>query len=489
MSETTQDMDLGMSLSEYWQILTRRLPGALILLALALAVAGWYAYSLPAVYWSQGTILVDREEVPEDIAETMLTGIVQERIEKIRQRALTRARLIDMAQRHKLSLVGFESYTQDEFIDDMRGRLSVALVDVDSGRTGRNQGRIVVAFTIGFAASTPEKAQVVVAELMDVFLAENQKLRLEVTEAVVAFLDGDAERLRLEIGGTEQRIAKFRQANEGALPEQIVENRRLLRGAIEERLDSQNRVQTLRLQRAELNSQLALLDPHFGTGSNSGRELSPSAQLVQARLDLAEAREKYSLIHPEINRLNLLITALEKEVTAPSRGGRGSLDALAPTNPDYINAVSRLTSIDSDLATVATRVRRLTASIGNLRESVNQGPLIESELQSLQAVLGGARQESRDIREKQTAARLALQLERDQKGGTFSVVERASLPSTPISPDRLGIAILGALVGLFLGLIWVLFAEYNDRSIRGKRGLLRAVGMSPIAVIPELSTA
>ena len=100
-----------------------------------------------------------------------------------------------------------------------------------------------------------------------------------------------------------------------------------------------------------------------------------------------------------------------------------------------------------------------------------------------------SRKQYRALRDKEMNARLAADVEIVQKGGGFRILEAANLPSLPISPDRVGLVALGCLFSIFVALLWVFLAEMFDRSIRGPRGLLRATGLAPIAIVPNMSTS
>ena len=64
---------------------------------------------------------------------------------------------------------------------------------------------------------------------------------------------------------------------------------------------------------------------------------------------------------------------------------------------------------------------------------------------------------------KSADARMSADLERRQIGEQFRIIDPARLPEQPISPNRLRIAMLGALVGLAIGLVLVLFRSSNTR--------------------------
>lgn len=52
---------------------------------------------LPAKYTAQGTILVESQQIPTDFVRSTINAYAQERIQTIRQRVMTRNRLLEVA--------------------------------------------------------------------------------------------------------------------------------------------------------------------------------------------------------------------------------------------------------------------------------------------------------------------------------------------------------------------------------------------------------
>ena len=486
MSEQNQNNEIGLNLTDYFAVVRRRWFAALVLAMLVALGAAWLAWSLPAIYESEGTVLVEREEIPEGLVVSTVTGYAQERIENIKRRALTGERLVEMATRYELFSDILEKGDETSAVSMMREALSIELLNVEQNQGRRGQSKVVIAFTVSFQADDPQLARSVTNEVMEIFLKENQALRIEQSGEVVNFFDRTASTLEDEIDAIEQRISDYKQSRANALPDQMVSNRRKLNDLEQDLQNSANRERDLRNQTNELRDQLETLDP-FYSGGGSTRVVSPAAQLVQAKAELATAKERYSSIHPEIGRLELLISGLEKEVQQSSRSGQDG-SAGAPTNPDYVRAAAKLNSLAVDLTALTDQREVLRNEISELEISIAQGPEVERELRSLSLELDSSRKQYRELRDKELDARLAADVESDQKGGGFRILEPANLPSLPISPDRAGIVTLGVLAGMLAGLLWIFLAEFLDRAVRGQRGVLRATGLAPIAIVPNMST-
>ena len=68
------------------------------------------------------------------------------------------------------------------------------------------------------------------------------------------------------------------------------------------------------------------------------------------------------------------------------------------------------------------------------------------------------------LMDKKYQAQMAENLERKQQGEQFMVLDPARLPEKPFKPNRNGLLIIGALLGLGIGLGLTWFRESMDRS-------------------------
>ena len=86
-------------LGDYLNILWRRkywviIPAVVLAIATVVVV-----FSLPATYKSQGTILIESQEIPNDLVRSTVTSYADKRIEVIKQRLMTTSRVMDMVRK------------------------------------------------------------------------------------------------------------------------------------------------------------------------------------------------------------------------------------------------------------------------------------------------------------------------------------------------------------------------------------------------------
>ena len=80
------------------------------------------------------------------------------------------------------------------------------------------------------------------------------------------------------------------------------------------------------------------------------------------------------------------------------------------------------------------------------------------------------------------------QMEVQDKGTTFRVVDPAILPTRPVSPNRVLLILIGIAAGAAAGVGAVLLSDYLDNSIRDVDTLKSQLGLQVLAVIPKITT-
>ena len=77
-------------------------------------------------------------------------------------------------------------------------------------------------------------------------------------------------------------------------------------------------------------------------------------------------------------------------------------------------------------------------------------------------------------------------LERKQQGEQFKILDPARLPEKPIKPDRNKILLIGAVIGLALGLGLAWFRESLDQSFHTVLDVESYLEIPVLATIPNL---
>lgn len=466
-----------MELSDYGAIFRRRKVQLIVPFVIILLISITVAYSLPPVYRSTATILIERQEVPSDLVETTVTGYINERLQIISKRVMTHERLWAIAEK-------FDLYPEERSLENaeviaarMRENTARETINVETANS-RGGDTVTVAFTISFYGNTPEVAKKVTDELATLYLEENRNTRIDQAAGVSKFFEEEADRIGEQISEYERKLATFKQQNVGQLPELAQINRQLFENTQQQLMGAEDRIQTLEERRINLQAQI-VQTPQTVPSYNERGERVPT--LNEQRVRLAELRQRYSEEHPDVKALKNNIAALESAGNAS-----GAASSLASNNPVYVTLKAQLENINAELQAEKARQAQLRQRLATFEERLFETPEVERDYLALSRDYQSAVAKYSEMRRKQMEARLAEQLEAEQKGERFSLLEPASMPLTPAKPNRLGIVFLGGVLSLGGGVGWAAIAEYMDRTVRGIKQVAALFQMPPIAVIPYI---
>ncbi len=194
---------------------------------------------------------------------------------------------------------------------------------------------------------------------------------------------------------------------------------------------------------------------------------NPAVQRVteeRVRLE-AEYRQKsgvYQAEHPEMQQLRGRIAELERQLASLAGGIKQSIQ------DQYSAAVNRE-------RTLQARVNRLKSDVLNLRDRTIQYNILQRELDTSRTLYDGLLQRYKEV---------------GVTGGVttnnVAIVDPATPPSSPSSPNMMINLIIAALLGLGLGVVAALIMEALDETLATPDDVENKLHLSLLAVIPLL---
>ena len=186
----------NLDLKFYWAVFLRRLPYFLVVASLLTAVAVTLAFVLPPIYRSQASMLVEPQQIPDELAETMVPINPFEQVQIIEQRLMTRANLLELAQKIGLDAAQPE-LSAGEIVRDMRQRHRVHRL-----RARRHQAcagcRAPPSSASPSRRRRAELAYKGANELVNLMLQENVRLRTGRAGDTLEFFQAEVERLEAD---------------------------------------------------------------------------------------------------------------------------------------------------------------------------------------------------------------------------------------------------------------------------------------------------
>ena len=487
--------------------------------ALIIAPLGILAvFLLPAKYTAQGTILVESQQIPSELIRSTINSFAQERIQTIRQRVMTRNRLLEIADKYSL-FPRTMGLSESERVKLMRERLNVSLITTTANRNSSRDGTI--AFTVAYTDRDANKAFLVANEFMTLFLSEDVRSRTTGASNTTEFFEREAARIRNAVAAIEERISDYKTQNSKALPEHLNMHLTMLERATRDFNSAQSTISQLEEEQRFLETQLI-------SGASADNSLANEVARMEA--ELARLRATYHENYPEVQAKRDEIAALKRQM-APSaaiqrlRSALGQAEAALTAAEraetldvnaieaavervetarialsDKISAESRKGSsdiagvqIEGRIAIINNRIRMTSrqrdateGQIANLQDRIAKTPDVERGLAALTRDHENMFREYQDILAKQQDAQLAENLEENQQAEKFSILEPALRPESPSSPDRPKLFVLAIFAALAAGGATAFTIELLFTTIRGRNHLSHLIDGHPIAVIPYI---
>lgn len=511
-------MNQEFSLEDALIILRRRFLYFLIPVLIIAPLGVLTVMLLPAKYTAQGTILVESQQIPSDLVRSTINSYAQERIQTIRQRVMTRNRLLKVADDYSLFPRSM-GLSETERVKLMRERLKLKLITTSFNRNSGRDGTI--AFDISYTDRNANKAYLVANKFMSLFLDEDVRARTAGASNTTEFFIREAGRLRGMVADIEDQISKYKTENAEALPEHLNMHLDMLERA---RSDLSTSVSSI----VQLEEEKRFLETQLISGAGSDNRLANELGRLEA--ELARLRATYHDNYPEVIAKKDEIAAIRRQM-APAKQIRELRDALAEAESN-LNTIERKPETDhlaiqeaekavetarialSDkiseesrkgaadiagiqlegrIAVVSNRIRMLNkqtesaqVKIADLEERVSKTPEVERGLAALTRDHDNVFREYQDVLAKQQDAQLAENLEDNQQAEKFSILEPALKPEKPSSPDRPKLIVLAIFAALAAGAAAAFGIEMMVSTIRGRNHISSLMDGHPIAVIPYI---
>jgi uncharacterized protein involved in exopolysaccharide biosynthesis len=520
-------------------ILRRRRRSFVLTFFLLFGAGAFIAFVLPPIYQSKSTILIEGQQIPPEYVMTTITSFVEERLQVITQRIMSRAKLMGIISQFDLYRDMRDRYTTEEVIEEMREDIKFQTIsaEVIDRRTGRPTAA-TIAFSLSYEGKQPGTVQKVANVLASLYLEENLKAREELASNTTEFLQQELTEIKGQIDALQSEISDFKAAHITELPEYSAVNlqtiARLQRDLDQVRLQ----INTLKERKILLEGQIVNVDPLTPIVTQEGKTImNPKERLKYLRMQLISLQSGLSEKHPDIKRLKKEIHELESQVgevddsveklrrledlegqLAAMKGELGpkhpdvvklsrEVEVLSseveklgtekatvelaeekPDNPAYINLKTQIAAADMETRSLTEREKEIREEIRDYEKKMEKAPLVEKEYSNLLRDYDNARAKYNELMNKFMEARVAQGMEESQRGERFTIIDPAQLPEKPYKPNRLAILLISLVLALGGGVGLAALRETLDTSIKGAEELYRLAGVPVLSAISFVQT-
>jgi polysaccharide chain length determinant protein (PEP-CTERM system associated) len=443
-------MERGMTADQVLRALWRRKVLVAAVAAAVFAVGAAMVLTMPRVYEATAVVRVDSQRPNELMVQRTVSELAEQRLLTARQQLMGRPVLQRAIEELGLYKDVVDGKGMDAAVAAMRKDLTV-----------RVEGEAALELT--YAAHDAELAARVANRLPVLFAEQALKVRQEQAARATKLFEDEVQTLKATLAGWEAKIATFKVAHMGELPEQLEMNMRGL-----ERASALLRTKSEELRVAEgRRSELARAG--LRGDSEAGRLKAAEDGLAQ---QLVAAQTQWTGDHPEVGRLQRELGSMKAEREAAE-------ERMVAERQERARAAELVGIIQKEMAEVQKEAE-------GYQKRMDNTPRWAHELAVLQGDYEIARSKYQSVVSRKVEAEIAEQLEARSAASLYNVISPATVPVAPARPDRMGGMALALLVSLALGVLAAVVLEMRDETIRDQSDAKDRLSMPVLAVVPQL---
>jgi polysaccharide chain length determinant protein (PEP-CTERM system associated) len=473
--------------ADYLAMLRRHWVMILILTVVGGPLAYGVSRLLPVKYKSQTLVLVEQQSVPTDYVKSIDTADISQRLSSMQQQILSRSRLEPIIRQYGL----FSSDTNKASMDDLVGRLQKSIEVTPVLPMAETRSTQLPGFNVAVTLDTARTAQEVCTAVTSMFIEENLKSRQQHSEETTQFLSQQLVDAKAALDEQDAKLAAFKSHYIGSLPDEEQTNLNLLTG-----LTSQLDAATQALARAQQDKSFAesMLSQQVGSWQASQTGHNPATleqQLIALQTQLASLEARYTDDYPDVIKTKADIAALQKKMveTDNQTSPQGSKDSKNVIEPPQIQQLrAQVHNYDQVIAEKAREQEEIKRQIGLYQGRIQSSPGVEQQYKEVTRGYQTALDSYNDLLKKRQESSMATQLEHDQQGEQFRVLDPANLPTAPSFPNRPLFALGGLGGGLALGLGLAFLIELRDSSFKTERDVEVALQLPVLAMVPAIES-
>jgi succinoglycan biosynthesis transport protein ExoP len=420
--------------------------------------AACYAYSQTPLYRATARLLIELEDerslAMESLTATSSANTYQdpEPYFQTQYRILTGRELA----KHVVDALGAQQArrlgpSRDAQIAALAGRVSVEPV---------RASRLV---DVSFVSPDPKFATLAINTLADSYVDQNLELRRQNMERSLEWLSQELARQKNLVEASERAMAQYRE-DQNALS--LEDRQNIVIARLNQLNDAATRARANRAQKESLYRRLEGLGPNMSADSLPGILQNPFIQSLKTQLAELERRraqlsERYGEKHPDMLTVNAQIhdatRQLDLEMGRVGDGIRHEYESARLEETTLAAALEEQKGAATDLDR-----KNVTYTVLQ-REAETNRELYQTLLK----------------REKE------LQVLANSRGNNVRLVEAATIPGAPFSPNLRRAATLGGIVALLMAIGLVLALDYLDDTIKTPEDINR-LGLPFLALIPAV---
>lgn len=477
------------------------------------AAIGYVVYKLPSIYESTSLLTVKPPTISSNLVQALTNEDLSQRLQTINQEVLSRSSLEPMVQKYDLYKVERASGVPMELIIEKMYKS----VKVELEETGNDK---VAAFRLRYRDRDPQAARNVTAELASKYVNAQVQTQTEIAESTKDLFERQLLEKKTALDDLEKQRLDIMMQNVATLPESEQALVGQLTGLRQRDDTITKEKQTLFAEKGRLSDAIAFNNRQMRTIEDFGEKETQSSarqasqiedtpaygELIKRRADLNAKLDNYIKMyrdkHPavqatkdEIARVNEEFENLRKSADKRVQNATQSSSVKVQMQKKQLESEnerlqSQIGQIESQIAQKEVERNQNTAQIASIEARINAIPNVKVALEGVTARLQSAKTTYDETLKKKNEAETVVGVETNSQGETIRVQDPANVPQQPVAPKRFLLTLVGAGIGLLLGLLIAAFFEIPKLfKIQNIEDAKHYTGLPVLASVPPLLSA
>ena len=471
-----KDHEQLFDIKHYLSILQSRRYVALSVGLIVLSLFTWGSFFIPKTYEASSSVSIERGSTLKPLMQGVgVAGNMEDRLKNLKSEMTSKSITEKVIKKLGMNKNAKDPAQKEALIERVRRNLDVRVTG------GPN------LINISYEGDDPETVTKVVNTFTSVYIDEYvRSKRSDVTEAY-DFIRNQLLEYKNKLDESDGKIREFKEKNPNLVPQSETTLLTRLEGQQSARVEAEIRVKELLRRKENLQKQLGgekELTVAFVT-----REGSPQARLSYLNSQLMLLMAKYTEHYPEVIKIKSEIEELKKQIAqAKISRMESSGSETAAMNPIYQQLKEDLSKTDAEIEALRGRTTELSKHEQEIQRIFRRMPREQEEWTKLQRDRNVYQQIYDQLLQKLENARVSREIETEDKGETFRIVDPAKVPLYPIKPNRVKMILFGIFFGIALGVGIVFGLDYFDHSFKDEDSIEDILKLPVLAAIPKIVT-
>jgi protein tyrosine kinase modulator len=457
----------------YWWII----PTAMLLTAALGFIA---TVVLPKKYTSATMVLVEPPTVSPDVIPTVVTEDLYRHLSSMQEQILSRSRLQSIITKFNLYPAERNTEHMEDLVERLKKNIDVQLIQPMPGSISRQPP----GFHISVTMNDPQLAQQICTEITSMFIEQNTNSRMTEVKNTTDFLTQQLADAKNNLDQQDAKLAQFKRQYLGSLPEEQQSNLSLLTG-----MNSQLEATTQALSRAQQDktfneSLLAQQEVTLKAQASGVQNTDTLQQQLESLQDqLTSLLAKYTPEHPDVVKTKTQIEEVKRRMAAAPET-KGPANATLHDPPQMQQLRAKIKQDDLSISDLSKHQVQIQQQINALQYHVQASPMVEQQLKELTRNYQTALDNYNDLLKRQQKSTMAGDLEHEQQGENFRILDAPSLPVKPSFPKKSIFVGGGFGLGFALSLAIIYLLANGDKAMYSERDVEACLKLPVLTMVP-----